>query len=296
MGQENANPRLGANLSAGTTIALAGTITFSSSNMISFGMDSVSRITASVVGANGGIAAISAGSTQITSGQAVFSNSNGLSFGMNGQVITADLPRISFWNNSHSKNNANQPSFQNFPLDVFLQHVSLPLALRVTRAEIIVFCEGRALGQTATLTAAVGAYTMSGSTASLASQMTVTSTFLGQGINSQTLSWVSLTGTLNLTPGNYLIAIGGSVSNGAADDPSFIGEGAGGGIAELALPYGNDDNGTCYGDGAWRSSFNGSSLPGSIHVTDIVKTYSSASTAAPITIAGGQPYIQFAGS
>lgn len=74
-------------ISAGTQSTDAGTVRFSNSNGVSFGMSGGTRITASV----DAIKSISAGTTRITSGEAVFSNSNGVSFGVNGNTVTASV-------------------------------------------------------------------------------------------------------------------------------------------------------------------------------------------------------------
>lgn len=74
-------------ISAGTQSTDAGTVRFSNSNGVSFGMSGGTRITASV----DAIKSISAGTTRITSGEAVFSNSNGVSFGVNGNTVTASI-------------------------------------------------------------------------------------------------------------------------------------------------------------------------------------------------------------
>jgi len=77
----------GAAISASGNSVSSGTVVFSNSNGISFGM-SGSTITATVVpGAAAGIAAIGASSQTATSGTIVLSNSNGLTFGMNGSTV-----------------------------------------------------------------------------------------------------------------------------------------------------------------------------------------------------------------
>jgi len=75
------------NVSGGTTSNNLSAIVFSNSNGISFGMNG-STMTASV-GAGGAAGSISAGTTSVGLGQVVFSNSNGVSFGLNGSTITA---------------------------------------------------------------------------------------------------------------------------------------------------------------------------------------------------------------
>lgn len=80
--------------SAGTSSISSGTLVFSNSNGVSFGL-SGSTITASVASAGGGIA-LSAGTQSASTGTVVFSNSNGISFGMSGSSrITASHNGIS---------------------------------------------------------------------------------------------------------------------------------------------------------------------------------------------------------
>lgn len=75
----------GAAISAGANSTNAGTVVFSNSNGVSFGMDGAGVITATVVpGAAAGIAAVQAGAQTQTSGTLVFANSNGITFGMSG--------------------------------------------------------------------------------------------------------------------------------------------------------------------------------------------------------------------
>jgi hypothetical protein len=90
-------------LSAPSASASAGTIIFSNSNDISFGMTG-STVTASVGSTtvqsyNGGIAA---GTQTLTSGTCIFLNSNGVSFGMSGTAtVTASvaslMPTLQAW-------------------------------------------------------------------------------------------------------------------------------------------------------------------------------------------------------
>lgn len=85
-----ADPASGVALSADGSSQSAGTVVFSNSNGISFGM-SGSTITATVnPGAAAGIAAIQGGTQTATSGTIVFADSNGITFGMSGSSqITA---------------------------------------------------------------------------------------------------------------------------------------------------------------------------------------------------------------
>jgi hypothetical protein len=76
----------GVALSAGANSVSNGTVVFSNSNGVSFGLNG-STITASVAGA-GAPGSISAGTTSVGLGQVVFSNSNNVSFGLNGSTLT----------------------------------------------------------------------------------------------------------------------------------------------------------------------------------------------------------------
>ena len=81
-------------LSASGNFVSNGTVVFSNSNNISFGM-SGSTITAIAAGASNVINGIGAGSQTGTSGTVVFSNANNISFGMdNNSVITGSIPAI----------------------------------------------------------------------------------------------------------------------------------------------------------------------------------------------------------
>lgn len=96
----------GAVISAGTNSQNTGTVVFSNSNGVSFGLNTNGVITATVVpGAAAGIAAIQASNTTYTSGTVVFSNSNGISFGSTaGGGITASytVPAATVFSNSNN--------------------------------------------------------------------------------------------------------------------------------------------------------------------------------------------------
>ena len=84
---------------SGTYTQNSGTIQFSNSNGVTFGLSNNGVMTASVAAAGGtqtGISGLSAGTTQMTSGTAVFSNSNGISFGVNGNTVTASYNSTQF--------------------------------------------------------------------------------------------------------------------------------------------------------------------------------------------------------
>src|SRR3972149_5884455 len=82
-------------IAAGTQTAnTSGTVVFSNSNNVSFGMTNNSIVTATATfnqTEQPGIQSLSAGTTRITTGEAVFSNSNNITFGANGQTITASV-------------------------------------------------------------------------------------------------------------------------------------------------------------------------------------------------------------
>ena len=76
-------------LSAGTTLASTGTVSFADGNGVTFGMNG-QTMTASVAGAGG--VAVSAGTQSVSTGTVIFSNSNGVSFGMAGsKTVTASF-------------------------------------------------------------------------------------------------------------------------------------------------------------------------------------------------------------
>ena len=73
-------------ISAGTNSRNTGTVNFSNSNGVTFGMDTAGVVTASVVAGGGGIA-LSAGTNSTSTGTVVFSNANGLTFGMDTNAV-----------------------------------------------------------------------------------------------------------------------------------------------------------------------------------------------------------------
>lgn len=98
-------------ISAGTTNASLGTVVFSNSNGVSFGMNA-GIVTASVVaGAAAGIGAAGAGSQTQTSGTLIFSNSNNISFGMsNSSIVTASYSQSNQTGNYYVSGNTTQLS------------------------------------------------------------------------------------------------------------------------------------------------------------------------------------------
>jgi hypothetical protein len=74
-------------IAAGTQTATSGTVVFSNSNGLTFGMSGSLTVTATA----DYVRSISAGTTNATGNQIVFSNSNNISFGANGATITATV-------------------------------------------------------------------------------------------------------------------------------------------------------------------------------------------------------------
>ena len=81
-------------LSAGSQLATSGTVVFSNSNGVTFGMSGSTRVTASVASSLTNIN-LSAGTTSNNLSAVVFSNSNNVTFGLNGSTVTASASAAS---------------------------------------------------------------------------------------------------------------------------------------------------------------------------------------------------------
>jgi hypothetical protein len=257
MGDNRQFPRIGINISAAGAMGSSSVVTFSNANSISFGIDTASTMTASVAaGLSVAIQSISAGTTRVTSGEAVFSNSNAISFGANGQTITAALPKISFWNNSAGPAISQSWTGDSGGSNLHLQRVTFGLPIDATRADII------ALGAT---TWSIGIYTMSGSTASLASSGSATASDAG----GTTFVWKSMAlGTWSITPGDYLV---GMIASGGATAKVmgvFFGDGFNS-TNFLGVPGGGSYS-SYFAEGLYSTGV--ASLPASIHVSDIINS------------------------
>ena len=191
-------------ISAGTQSVSTGTVVFSNSNGVTFGMSGSSRITATV----DAIKSISAGTTRITSGEAVFSNSNGFSFGVNGQTITATYERRVTAFSQWAEFGTNF-SISNATLS--LQKVSMPMHLSATRAVVLMDLTGNS-GSTGALTVSMAVYTLSGSTASLASSASRQISWTSGSETTASSIYGGVSGTryrtlginVSMTPGDYL--------------------------------------------------------------------------------------------
>lgn len=206
-----ANPRQGINISAGTGIVQTGTVILSNANSVTFGAQasaSSTVITASMNIGGTGIGALSAGTTQITDLQVVLSNSNGLSFGADGNTITAQLGALSYWDNQNLRT-----ILAPFPASngvLAYRRASFGFPITATRGNIFVqssIQSTAALFTSATYTISLLAYTLTGSTANLASSATVTGLIRGTNATQSNSTWSTFNlSTWNLTPGDYLIA------------------------------------------------------------------------------------------
>ena len=94
-------------ISAGTQSVNSGTVIFSNSNGISFGMSGSQTITASYTVPTETPFGVSAGTQSVSTGTVVFSNSNGISFGMsNSSIVTASYTVPTVTNSSWSVSDA----------------------------------------------------------------------------------------------------------------------------------------------------------------------------------------------
>jgi hypothetical protein len=262
-------------------------LSFQGAGIISVGMTNGSVVvSASAAGAGDGVNIIAAGTqTANTTGTVVFSNSNGYSFGMsNNSRVTINGPTLNYYEPlvpAHS-----QAVLQG---TIPLQPIQVPFNINATQLNIML-CHSGSSSAGASATFTVGIYTMSASTASLASSTTMTfgynstaaassySNFSGTRIFSFSL------GTWNITPGNYLLGFNHSSStSGTALSLSYVlnrsnytlqGEAPGGGNYTRA-----------YGPGFY--SVSSASLPSSIHLTQNIQT---------TNIALRQPWFAMAGA
>jgi hypothetical protein len=281
-----ANPRLGIALVAGSgsTYGVANNVVLSNSPSVTWGgqlsaSSLVVTATASVTGIGTAIQSISAGTTQATTGQVVFSNS-GVVWGVNGQTITAGAPRVSMWQNHPRAVSSVILPFASTALpagvgNVFFNRVSLFAPIQATRAILSVNISNNTQSSGA-YTLQLGLYTLSQSTASLASSASVavswttgqtglltsvTSVYGGQSsIRARTIGL----GTWNMSAGEYLIGILGSFAGGGQRTWQFNGSGP---QAIVSMP------GTLstvpYFPPQGSYSVGTSKLPGSVRVQDL---------------------------
>lgn len=204
-------------IAAGSQTATSGTVLFSNSNGISFGMSNSSVVTASF----DGIRSISAGTTFAVGPQIVFSNSNGVSFGVNGSTVTASIDTspaqrvtlFSQWAEFGTNMDVRHGSLS-------IQKVSFPMHLAVTEAVVALMLSGNS-GSSGALTINLAVYTLSQSTASLASSGSRQISWTSGSATSASSLYGGVSGTryrtiginVSLTPGDYLLAYNMSTSN-----------------------------------------------------------------------------------
>ena len=302
--------RIGVNISAGTILGQSGTVAFSNSNSVTFGMQSswltsvYSVITASQTGATAAIQSISAGTTQVTSGQVVFSNSGGFSFGANGQTVTAQLSILKYWENQIAGAywGISAPWSSTNP-NLSLQRISFGYPMSATRADLLIalITANTTVASlsvpTGTYTISLGVYTLSLSTASLASSATISvswasgtatsavSIFGGQ--SGSRFRSVSL-GTWSITPGEYLLGFMASLSAPAGVTLGFKVSGSEC-VNSWSLSQAPNQVAQYFGNGYYSTGT--PSLPSSVQLTDFVM-----SNNVTILEKWGQPYVQLAGT
>lgn len=174
---------------------------------------SINGASASILARAQAVAVADSGGTQ-TSGTVQFSNANGVSFGLAGGTMTASvssavgLAQISFWDGSALKHN-NVQTVETTRLLFQRIHIAAPIA--ATRAQLMMHVSNSSSAG-GTVAFSFGVYTMSGSTASLASSASRTwaynSTLATSYTDIQLTNYRSMTlGTWSLSQGDYIFAL-----------------------------------------------------------------------------------------
>lgn len=237
-----------------------------------------------------GVAVAAVGSTG-SSGTVMFSNSNGISFGMNGNTITAKNLEYSYWDNEYDKN-ANAAATNSGAINLSLQRQRIPANLAATRVDLLGHLT--VAGSTAgSYSISFAAYTMTGSTANMASSTVINSTFNSGTTQSASMygghsgtRWRSLAlATWNITPGDYLFGVMLSQAGVAGTTGSWTLFGNTS-VSINGLPGDGGGNMTAYfNDGIYRVATG--AFPASIHLSDINQTGASVMR---------QPWLQLAGT
>lgn len=294
-------PRYGVNISASALLAQTGTVVLSNSNNVSFGMTDLGngsfRLTANATLAGGltnFIQSISWDGTQITSGTLVFANSNGFSFGVNGQELTGGISNVEVFDNGLPFDGYSIIG-STTAINLSMQRMPIWRPITVTRADFAVSMTA-AGSQAASLTLSFGVYTMSASTASLASSASRAITWTSGSSNNSSvyggnsgLNWQSIAlATWDVTPGDYLFGLAASLAGVAGSTATvfFLGSLSAGvnGLVNPITDY------FCFG--AYSNGV--STLPASMLPQDVINTITNF-TSAPIN-SYGQPYFQLAGT
>ncbi len=255
------------NISAGTTSNNLSAFTLSDANGVSFGLDG-STVTASVATSLTNIN-VSAGTTSNNLSAIVFSDSNNVSFGLNGSTMTASAGAPTL--RSYSFPDQPAGSFGSSNAGFSLLPVQIPVIVPATRIAFMAHMTG-ASNSTGSVLFSLGVYTMSGSTASLASSTvrqfswttgttnsSATSAYGGQsGTRYRT---INLGGTWAFTPGNYLFGFWARSSN--AGTWTFYGM-----DQTLSIAGGADAAETQQFLCGFSTSSFSTAMPASINVTD----------------------------
>lgn len=197
-----------------------------------------------------------------TSGTLVFSNANGVSFGMSGSsriTASASVPAaaISYWDNKAlPASSASMGTLGSDKPSAFFQRMLMTNQLLATLLKV---AAGPQLNTTYTLYAAI--YTMAGSTLSRASSASFTMT---SAPGPYTPALISL-GTWSITPGEYMMQVGGAVVDGY--------------VAYYGQTAGLIGTGQFFQDAKVASA-----TQASYHLTQLTNTI------------GGRPFLQFAGT
>lgn len=203
-------------ISAGTTQGTSGTIVFSNSNNVTFGMNG-NIITASAGAAAGANINLSAGTTSNLASAFTFANANGVSFGLNASTITASFGGQTV--SAFSQDADFVTNFTAYQAILSFQKLSLPMNLRATQLVMLADFRGTiASSDGVTLSHAV--YTLSGGTASLASSGMRTISWPGAAYSNVSGTQYRTIGVnYSMTPGDYLFAWAVSTANGAIVRP-----------------------------------------------------------------------------
>jgi len=275
MGQGFPSQRLGVNISAGTGLAQTGTVVFSNSNNISFGMSA--SASSSIITASGAFGGIAAGTSTGTAGTIVFSNSNGISFGLSNGTITAQLPSVSLFRPDAEIAGSFSLVPSSGSVNMSIRRFSVPFQISATELDMLAnLTVAASTAGTFSLSAAI--YTFAGSTESSVSSGSVSvswnatttassaSNYPGQsGTRWRTMSL----GTWNLTPGEYLMAIMGSINGpaGTTGGMTMFGNSA---VSIVGPPGGTGGYSQYFVDGLFASGTG--AFPSSIHLSAIVQT------------------------
>jgi len=200
-------------LAGGGQTGTSGTIVFSNSNNVSFGLLGSTRMTASYalnVSAGGGIGgAVSA---------VAFANSNNVSFGYDAGTITASVDAAYTGSSLYPAKGLNQVAGQQGQGTLHVQPISVPYAVTHNRLYIpIHFSYANTVAASVTLSYRVALYDRSVSTLNLVKSwsttigMSASSTASSQSFAGMKLFSIGNAGEL-ITAGQYYIAIGSSSS------------------------------------------------------------------------------------